>query len=138
MSSQELPRGAATRCDVCRIAGIVRGESIGNVSLNPITNRRKFGGLIAGFLLARPLVVGGQSAARVYRLGILRRGRFAPDDAYSVPVLLGDLGYVEGRNLVIERRSADDKSESLPGLARELVDLRVDAFRGRYCCGRMR
>ena len=98
------------------------------MSLNPVTNRRRFVGSIASFLLARPLVVGGQSAARVYRLGILRLGRFATDDAYSFPVLLGDLGYVEGRNLVVERRSADGKSDRMPGLARELVDLRVDAI----------
>jgi putative tryptophan/tyrosine transport system substrate-binding protein len=37
-----------------------------------------------------------------------------------------DLGYVEGKNLVIEARFADGISERLPGLATELVQLKVD------------
>ena len=39
---------------------------------------------------------------------------------------LGDLGYVEGRNFVIENRWADGKSERFPALAAELVRLKVD------------
>ncbi|MBI2753066.1 MAG: ABC transporter substrate-binding protein [Betaproteobacteria bacterium] len=39
-----------------------------------------------------------------------------------------ELGYVEGRNLVIEWRSADGKAEPLPALAAELVRLGVDAI----------
>jgi len=39
---------------------------------------------------------------------------------------LRDLGYVEGRNVVIESRSAHGKAERLPGLAAELAALRVD------------
>ena len=36
------------------------------------------------------------------------------------------LGYVEGKNLVVEWRSADGKFERLPALAAELVQLKVD------------
>ena len=39
-----------------------------------------------------------------------------------------DLGYVEGKNLVIEWRFADGMSERLPGLAAELVQLKVDVI----------
>jgi putative ABC transport system substrate-binding protein len=39
---------------------------------------------------------------------------------------LRDLGYVEGKNLVVERRSADSKVERLPSLAAELLRLNVD------------
>jgi putative ABC transport system substrate-binding protein len=39
-----------------------------------------------------------------------------------------DLGYVEGKNLVIERRSAETKNERLPSLASELVALKVDVI----------
>ena len=38
------------------------------------------------------------------------------------------MGYVEGQNLVIESRFADGKLERLPGLAQELVHLRIDAL----------
>ena len=41
---------------------------------------------------------------------------------------LRDLGYVEGRNLVIETRSAEGRSERLPALAAELVALKVDVI----------
>jgi putative ABC transport system substrate-binding protein len=39
-----------------------------------------------------------------------------------------DLGYVEGRDLVFERRFAEGKQERLPGLAVELVRLNVDVI----------
>ena len=41
---------------------------------------------------------------------------------------LRDLGYVEGRNVVIEYRDAEGKSERLPALAVELVALKVDVI----------
>src|SRR5262249_53197864 len=39
---------------------------------------------------------------------------------------LGELGYLEGRNLLIEYRSADGRAERFPDLASELVRLKVD------------
>jgi putative ABC transport system substrate-binding protein len=41
---------------------------------------------------------------------------------------LRDLGYVEGKNIIIEWRSAEDKAARLPGLAAELVRLHVDVI----------
>jgi len=41
---------------------------------------------------------------------------------------LRDLGYVEGRNLLIEYRSAEGKPERLPALAAELIALKVDVI----------
>ena len=41
---------------------------------------------------------------------------------------LRELGYVEGKNIVIERRHADGKSDRLPALAVELVNLKVDVI----------
>jgi putative ABC transport system substrate-binding protein len=41
---------------------------------------------------------------------------------------LRELGYVEGQNLLIERRYAEGKLDRLPGLARELVELQVDVI----------
>jgi len=39
---------------------------------------------------------------------------------------LKELGYIEGRNLVIESRFADTKMDELPGLAKDLVRVGVD------------
>src|SRR5262245_49326806 len=41
---------------------------------------------------------------------------------------LRDLGYVEGKNIVIEWRSSESKADRLPGLAAELVRLKVDVI----------
>jgi putative ABC transport system substrate-binding protein len=45
-----------------------------------------------------------------------------------VPKLLHDLGYIEGRNLQVQRRFAEGKLDRLPQLAKELVDLRMDVI----------
>ncbi len=84
--------------------------------------------LILG-LLAAPLAVEAQQAEKVYRLGYLGSGR--PDERSrlfldSFRKALRDLGYLEGRNIVIEIRSAEGKAERLPDLAAELVRLKVD------------
>jgi putative ABC transport system substrate-binding protein len=77
-----------------------------------------------------PLAAHAQQAGRVYRLAVLVTG--VGDSAETRAGLnallqgLKDLGYFEGRNIVIELRSADGRIERLPDLARELVDLKVD------------
>jgi putative ABC transport system substrate-binding protein len=45
-----------------------------------------------------------------------------------IPAALRELGYVEGQNLIVERRYAEGKLDRFPGLARELVRLRVDVI----------
>ena len=97
-------------------------------------NRRAFvTGL--GAVLAAPVGAEAQSSERVYRIGVLFEGTPRPDmDGHEPrsrllrPFLQGlrELGYVEGRNLVVERRSAEGKPERLPGLAAELLRLNVD------------
>jgi putative ABC transport system substrate-binding protein len=88
--------------------------------------------ILAIGLLATPLAAEAQQAGRVYRLGILSAAAPpAPSTAtavFLVPVALRELGYVEGQNLVIERRFAEGKLDRLPGLAQELVQLRVDVI----------
>jgi putative ABC transport system substrate-binding protein len=82
---------------------------------------------VAGFL-AVPLVARAQQAGKVYRIGILETIP-AAQNAANLDALrkgLRDLGYVEGRNLVIEYRSADGRAERFPDLASELVRGNVD------------
>ncbi|MEO5699807.1 MAG: ABC transporter substrate-binding protein [Casimicrobiaceae bacterium] len=91
-------------------------------------DRRTFIAHVAGSLLAAPLDARAQQAGKVYRLGILETIPAAQNTANLVALRKGlrDLGYVEGRNLVIEYRSADGRAERLPDLASELVRLKVD------------
>ncbi len=84
--------------------------------------------LFAVFLVAAPLAAEAQAPAKVSRIGFLASG-VAAGTAPRLEVFrqgLHDLGYVEGRNIVIEYRWAEGKVERLPALAVELVGLKVD------------
>jgi putative tryptophan/tyrosine transport system substrate-binding protein len=88
--------------------------------------------ILALSLTLAPLAAEAQQAAKIPRIGYLLRDNDNPT-ASSNPrdtFLQGlrDLGYVEGRNLVIEYRSAEGKLERLPVLAAELVALQVDVI----------
>jgi putative tryptophan/tyrosine transport system substrate-binding protein len=90
--------------------------------------RRAFLGSLAGGLLAAPLAAEAQPA-RVSRIGVL-----SPGSPGTSPLLdafrqgLRELGYVEGQHIRLEYRFAETKLERLPGLAAELVDLKVDVI----------
>jgi putative tryptophan/tyrosine transport system substrate-binding protein len=91
-------------------------------------NRREFLGTLAGGVLAVPRAAQAQQTGKVYRIGMLERTSAAIGAANLGGFQQGlrELGYVEGKNLVIEYRSADGRDERFPGLAAELVRLKVD------------
>ena len=92
-------------------------------------NRRAFLNALTGSLLAAPLAVGAQQEAKIARIGYLGDPLAAgPHVLEAFRQGLRDLGYVEGRNLVIEYRDAEGKLERLPALAAELVALKVDVI----------
>ena len=96
---------------------------------DPTIDRRAFLAVLALAALAAPHTAVAQQAGRVYRLGILApTAPFSLGLAGRIPVALRDLGYVEGQNLIVESRYAEGKLDRLPGLARELVQLRVDVI----------
>jgi len=93
-----------------------------------ITRRKLIVALGAGALTA-PLSSFAQQAAKVARIGYLSPNLAASPhlrDAFLQG--LRDLGYVEGRNVVIEYRDAEGKRERLDALAAELVALKVDVI----------
>jgi len=77
---------------------------------------------------AAPRIVIAQQAAKVYRVGFLNAGAPLNPNTYQDAFVeaLRVLGYVEGRNIVIERRYADGNSQRLPELAEELLRLKMD------------
>ena len=96
-----------------------------------ITRRRVVLALGAS-AFAESLASFAQQQGRVWRVGFLaqRHVDFVDADNYYGPFTQGmrELDYVVGKNLVIEWRSAEGKSERLPELAAELVRLKVDVL----------
>ena len=77
-----------------------------------------------------PLRTRAQQGQKIHRIGILE---WIPADKNAANLNglrkgLQDLGYIEGRNVIIEYRSADGRAERFPDLAAELVRLKVDLF----------
>jgi putative tryptophan/tyrosine transport system substrate-binding protein len=92
-------------------------------------NRRAFLSILSGGLLAAPLAAEAQQPTKIARIGYLSPNlATSPHLREAFRQGLRDLGYVEGRNLVIEYRSAEGKAERLPALAAELVALKVDVI----------
>jgi hypothetical protein len=75
-----------------------------------------------------PHIAAAEPPTRVFRIGWI----VGTSAAASAPLLdalrkeLADLGYIEGRNLAIETRYADDVLDRVPALARELLRIPVD------------
>ena len=69
-----------------------------------------------------------QQPTKVPRIGFLTTGAAGRDSSEMFRQGLGELGYVEGKNILIEYRYADRKSEPLSELAAELVRLKVDVI----------
>ena len=97
-----------------------------------MNNRRKLLVALGAGALATPLASLAQPQTKIWRVGFLAtRARPISLDADYVGAFLGgmrELGYVEGKTLVIEWRFAEGRTELLPVLASELVQLKVDVI----------
>ncbi len=84
---------------------------------------------IGGILLtAVPFASYAQTSAKAWRIGFLSGGPRPADSAPPAALrkALGELGYVDGKNITFEGRWANANGELIPGLAAELVALNVD------------
>ena len=86
--------------------------------------RREFITLLGGSAALWPLVAHAQ---KLFKIGLLDTGI---GTNFTVPFVrkLVELGYAEGKNVVIERRSAEGSTELLAGLAADLVRQQVDVI----------
>ena len=97
-------------------------------------DRRTFLGTLAGGLLAAPLAAvaqpaGKQQPGKMYRIGYLFLGAQPSEPQKQQPwPTLRELGYVEGGNLVVERRFAAGRRERLAAFASELVAWKPDVI----------
>jgi putative tryptophan/tyrosine transport system substrate-binding protein len=92
-------------------------------------NRRKFITLLSGAACTWPLGAWAQQVTKIYRVGVLEtRSRAQNHNFIALVDELRNLGYVEGRNLLIEYRSAEGQADLFPELAAELLRLKVDVI----------
>ena len=94
-----------------------------------LIKRREFVTLL-GAAIAAPRAARGQQAGKTYRIGFLGNSTAELEANLVGPFRDGlhELGYQEGRNLVIEYRWAEGKYEQFPTLAAELIALKVDVI----------
>jgi putative ABC transport system substrate-binding protein len=87
-------------------------------------------GLALGtLLLALSVPVEAQQPGKIPRIGYVTAGGSPKDPGFmAFREGLRKLGYIEGKNVMIEFRSGEAKLDSLPGLVAELVQLKVDAL----------
>ena len=92
--------------------------------------RREFVTLIGGAAAAWPLVTRAQSARRRPLIGLLQVQSLTGSARYTSEFLRGmaERGYVEGRDIDLERRYAAGDLNRLPALANELVKLKPDVI----------
>ncbi len=92
---------------------------------------RKLAFLVTAFaILASTNPAEAQQAGKIYRIGFLTSGSAPPFKSRLAAFRQGlqELGYLEGKNLLIEERYAAGRRERLPALAKELVRLKVDVI----------
>jgi putative tryptophan/tyrosine transport system substrate-binding protein len=89
-----------------------------------MTDRRTFVQAGALALLSVPLCAAAQRPATMPRIGFLTPGTYFREQAFWEAMRA--LGYVEGKNIVVDRRSAEGDFARLPALAAEIVKNRPD------------
>jgi len=92
--------------------------------------RRDFIKAIAGSAAASPLAARAQQPAKLYRLGFIGNDPTIPTQTAGKAFIeaLTDNGFVEGKNIIIERRFAESNAQRSAEYAAELVSLNVDAI----------
>ena len=101
--------------------------------INGTRRKQSFRFALCAMLFALSSSVDAQQPKNITRIGFLSRDLHPADSRVPAPHNLDalrqglqELGYIEGKNLVIEYRYAEGRSERLPTLAQELVHLNVE------------
>jgi putative ABC transport system substrate-binding protein len=79
-------------------------------------------------ILGAPPEADAQQAGKIPRIGLLQVWSSTDPSSELIRQALREVGYLEGRTIAIESRWAEGKTERLPALATDLVQLKVDAI----------
>src|SRR5437588_11899930 len=88
--------------------------------------RREFMQLVGGAAISWPLRANAQS--KIWRIGILSPSVGVPQAYDAFRQELNGLGYIEGKNVIIEDRRANGEYHRLPALAQELLAFQPDVI----------
>jgi putative ABC transport system substrate-binding protein len=91
-------------------------------------SRRTVGCLLVGVLLAAPRVSVGQASSKVRRIGVIEPGSITPEEIREEMGPLRARGWVEGQNLLVERRYWNGEREALKPLVEQLVEAKVEVI----------
>jgi putative ABC transport system substrate-binding protein len=94
-----------------------------------MNNRRKLIVALGASALAAPLAAFAQQSAKIYRVGVLSTLRISnsPNDR-AFTQGMEKLGWIDGQNIVIERRYSNGSLDDLPPLAADLINQKVDVI----------
>jgi len=82
--------------------------------------------VLATFILASFHIAEAQQPKKVYRIGLLSTDPLPAQSWNALMDGLRERGYIEGRNIVFERRFSEGKAERFPEFAADMVRLKVD------------
>ena len=96
-----------------------------------VVRKRGFCFALCAVLIAFCAVIEAQQTAKIPRVGYLTAGGDANTPGPEVETFrqgLRDLGYIEGKNVLIEYRGAEGKQDRIPALVAELIQIKVDSL----------
>jgi putative tryptophan/tyrosine transport system substrate-binding protein len=89
--------------------------------------KRRHAIAISGLALCAPALLRAQPAEKMLRIGILVGDAPVPHEEQALLEGLRKHGFIEGRNLTLERGYADGRVQQVPGIARDLAGRKLDA-----------
>src|SRR6266536_615858 len=82
--------------------------------------------LVVAVLLAVAVIAEAQQPKKIPTIGFMRGGSPTDPEVEAFRQGLRELGYVEGKNIIIDYRTTDGRTDRFAGVAAELVRLKVD------------
>jgi ABC-type uncharacterized transport system substrate-binding protein len=95
-----------------------------------MSSRREFITLLGGAAAAWPLTGRAQQQRAIPRIGLVSIGADPANPVIFVPFLqqFRELGYIEGQNVILEKRFAAGQADLISGFVADLVDRKVDVI----------
>jgi putative ABC transport system substrate-binding protein len=95
-----------------------------------VTSRRRFIATTTAAILAAPFVADAQPEKRMPRIGVLSNSAGPDDPDRAFRQSLTDLGYIDGKNILVDARYSNGRSELFPEFVADFLRVGVDIIVG--------